>query len=122
MLWSQNVNGFVYEIVVLILQTARVHNVTIPGRKKYSVPSGNITIDNDAASTPTLSPYSIVAITGADRFRDDNTRVKDIFDTFVEITRDITPTCEFPTTRSYPLVLIDPVSNQVGTVLPPMYV
>ena len=115
-------NSGLYQIAALVLQTAQAHNVTIPGGKRYNVPSGNITIDNDTASTPTLTSYSTTAISGADDFRDNNTEIKDLFDTIVEITRDITPTCEFPTTPPYPFVFIDPVPNQVGTASSISYV
>ena len=88
-------NSDVYQIVALILQSAQAHNVTIPGGKKYNVPSGNITIDLDQPSTSqnTSLSYSTVAITGADDFRDNNTQVKDVFDDIVENTRDVSPTC-----------------------------
>ena len=114
-----NSQGDVYQILALVLQAAQAHNVTVPGGKKYNVPSGNITFNNTASTN--LTSYSLVAIIGADDFRDNNTKVKDIFDTFVEITRDITPTCEV-FRCSYPFVFIDPVPNQVGTALPVEYV
>ena len=87
-------NNDAYPIVALVLQSAQAHNVTIPGGKKYNVPSGNITIDQSSTSqnTPNTS-YSTVAITGADDFRDKNTQIKDVFDDIVENTRDISPTC-----------------------------
>jgi len=99
--WSQSVNSYVYQIVALVLQSAQARNVTIPGGDKYNVPSGNITIDQDSlnqnsvSSTPNLTSYSIVAISGADDFRDNNTQIKDVFDDIVENTRDVSPTCVF---------------------------
>ena len=120
--WSQDVNGYIYETAALVLKAAQAHNVTIPGGKKYNVPSGNITIDNDAAPNPNLTSYSTVAISGADDFRDNNTEIKVLFDTIVEITRDITPTCQFPTTHSYLFVFVDTVPNQVGAAQSGTYV
>ena len=39
-------NSFLYAYVALVMQASQAHNVPIPGGRKYSVPSGNITIDD----------------------------------------------------------------------------
>ena len=112
--WSEFANSEFYPVAGFVLQTAQTHNVTIPGDHKYNVPSGNFTdqiqtlfSQDGFASTSNLTSYSILAIAGADDFRDNNTETKLIFDDIIENTRDITPTCEFPTTRSYLFILID---------------
>lgn len=105
--WSKNVNGFLYEYVGLVLQTAQVHNITIPGGRRYRVPSGNIAIDDTVnAVYPNRTSYSQLAISGADNSNDSNTTMKDIFDVIVENTRDVTPTCELPIIRLDPLVTL----------------
>jgi len=92
MTWSEDVNGFLYEFVGLVLQASQAHNVTAPGGRKYNVPSENIAIDDTvSASYPNRTSYSVVAISGADDFNDGNTTIKDIFDIIVENTREVTP-------------------------------
>ena len=94
MTWSESVNGFLYEYVALVLQASQAHNVTIPGCRKYNVPSGKITIDETVfASTLNRTTYSEAAITGADDLRDADVTIRDVFDIFVENTREISPTC-----------------------------
>ena len=97
--WAENCNNEVYQLIGLIHQTALAHNVTLDGGVKISVPSGGFTFDksrlgNSGAALGALTSYSLAAITGADNFNDDNATISDVFDTIVEITRDITPTCE----------------------------
>ena len=93
--WSENVNGFLYEFVALVLQASRAHNITIPGCPKYNVPSGKIAIDKAVATYyPNKTSYSEAAIAAADDFNDDNTTIRDIFDIVVEDTRELTPTGE----------------------------
>jgi len=102
------VNAELYQLALFLLRAAQAHNVTIPGGNEYNVPPGVSTIDktllsqNGAAPIPGLTSYSVVAISGADDFGDSNTKIKDVFDTIVETTRQITPTCESPIIRSYP--------------------
>ena len=106
--WSESVNTDVYQFVTYILQTAQANNVTIGGGVKYNVPSGQATIDetflSGAAVPQNSTSYSVVAISGADNFNDDDVTIKDLFDAVVNITREITPTCEFPVICLYPLV------------------
>ena len=103
-------NTYVYQTAVLILQIAQAHNVTVPGGHKYNVPPKNTT--NSGPSTPpsasNLTSYSIAAIVGADDFRDNKTTIKDLFDTIVGNTRNITPTCMFPVVGSYPFISLTP--------------
>ena len=92
-------NNDFYRIALLVLQTAQANNVTIPGGKTYNVPEG-FAIDktllslDGASPVQGLTPYSLAAISGADDFGDSNTKIKDMFDIIVEITRSVTPTCE----------------------------
>lgn len=100
-------NGFLYQYVALAMQASQVYNVTIPGGRKYNVPSGNITFDDSIeADYPNQFSYSTEAIAGADDFMDGNTTVRDIFDLIVENTREVTPTCAFFTTRPYLFILL----------------
>jgi hypothetical protein len=92
--WSQEVNGDVYTYAALVLQAAQALNVTIPGGKKYNVPSGNITLNTGDASPPSLTSYTLTAISGADDFNDGSVTIKDVFDDVVNVTREVTPTCE----------------------------
>ena len=97
MMWSDAVNGFVYQFVGLVLQTSQAHNIAIEGCAKYNVPSGNITLTGtENPSSPTLTSYSLAAIVGADDFVDSNATMTDLFDAIVNVTRQITPTCAFP--------------------------
>ncbi|KAF9793484.1 hypothetical protein BJ322DRAFT_132608 [Thelephora terrestris] len=91
--WSEGVNGFLYEYVALVLQASQAYNVTVPGGRKYDVPSGNITID-DTVDTfyPNRTSYSQAAIAGSDDFSDGNVTTRDSFDVIVENTREVTPT------------------------------
>ncbi|KAF9644793.1 alpha/beta-hydrolase [Thelephora ganbajun] len=97
-IWSQYVNSYVYDVVALALQASRAHNITVPGGHKYKVPSGNVTINRSflslasVASSPNLTSYTSMAISGADDFNDDNTKIKDIFDIIVDTTREVTST------------------------------
>ena len=100
-------NGFLYEYVALVLQASQAYNVTIPGGRKYNVPSGNITIDNTVdTSSPNRTSYSPVAIAGADDYNDGNTTIKDVFDIIVENTREVTPACTFFTIGSHSFILL----------------
>ena len=99
-------NGEVYQLVGSILQLAEAHNVTVGGGSKYNVPSEKLTVKRSLLSvagpapSQNLTSYTTAAITGADNFNDDNVTVKNVFDVIVDITREVTPTCEFPTVRS----------------------
>ena len=94
--WSEDVNNIVYPFVAIVLQAAQVHNVVVPGGRKYNIPSGNFTIDlTGGDSTLTLTSYSEVAIAGADDFADGDVTVKEVFDIIVSNTREVTPTCKF---------------------------
>ena len=107
MTWSESVNGFLYEYVALVLQASQAYNVTIPGCRKYNVPSGKITIDETAVTpTPNRTTYSEAAITGADDLNDANVTIRDVFDIFVENTREISPTCGSPAIRPTLFVLL----------------
>ena len=114
-MWSDYINGDLYQFVGLILQAAEAHNVTVGGGSKYNVPSGSLTFPSVPA-TQNLTSYSLSAIAGADDLDDDSVTVRDVFDTIVDITREITPTCEFPVIRSYLFILLTRPPNQVGTV------
>ena len=105
-IWSQEVNTDLYSFVALVLQAAQALNIHIPGGRKYNVPTGNFTISSDitGTSTPTLTSYSGVAIAGADDFADGSVTIEDIFDIIVRNTREVTPTCEFFTVSSRPIV------------------
>ena len=109
--WSEYVNTDIYQLVVLLLQTAQAHNVTIGGGAKYNVPSVEVAIDGSfmsatgAASSPSLTSYSQVAISGGDDFNDGSVTIKDVFDIIVNTTREVTPTCKFPIIHPYLFVL-----------------
>jgi len=96
--WSDNVNNFLYKFVGFVLQTSQAHNITIDGGDGYNIPSGNFTIDESLLSeigaipSPTLTNYAEAAISGADDFNDGNTTIKDVFDTIVNNTRELTST------------------------------
>jgi hypothetical protein len=113
MIWSDSVNGFLYEFVALVLQASQAHNITIPGCPKYNVPSGNITLDDTiAVSYPNKTSYSDAAIAGVDNFNDDNTTIREIFDVVVEVTRELTPTGELSIYRPpMPVHFRDPSSS-----------
>ena len=120
-------NTFVYEIVVLVLQSAQAHNVTVPGGNKYNVPPENIpnpisSIVPGSGTVSNLTIYSPAAIIGADDFRDNQTTIEDIFDIIVQTTREITPTCMFAIVGSYPFDSLTLFPNQVGTVWSILYV
>ena len=115
-------NAYIYQLVAVVLQTAQVHNITVPGGDKYNVPSVNITnptgpVDPGTIPASNLTSYTTAAISGADDFRDDKTTIKGVFDIIVQTTRKVTPTCMFLIVGScmfVPLTLFRP--NQVGTV------
>ena len=105
-------NGFLYEFVGLVLQASQTHNVTVPGGRKYNVPSENITIDDTVATSYTgMTSYSQVAIAGADDLNDGNTTIKDIFDVIVENTREVTSACKLPIRLLILLLLTRPRSS-----------
>ena len=102
--WSFYVNNEVYPTLVNILQIAQTHNVTVPGGRRYDVPSDNVTdsiLQDFNSPKSSLTSYSQVAIAGADDFWDNTTTIKDIFDIIVETTREVTPTCEFSVINSH---------------------
>ena len=100
-------NGFLYEFVALALQASQAHNMTVPGGRKYNIPSENITIDDTVAATfQNMTSYSLAAISGADDVNDGNTTIKDIFDIIVETTREVTPACKSSTIRSPRFILL----------------
>ena len=100
--WSDQVNDQVYQLVAAVLQLAQDHNVTLSSSAKYSVPSGDFSIDKTllsaigAAPPQNLTSYALAAISGADNFNDDSVVIKDLFDVVVSNTRQVTPSCEFP--------------------------
>jgi hypothetical protein len=100
------VNGDIYKFVGLILQSAEAHNITIGGGIKYNIPSGNFTFETGPTPPQNRTSYALAAIVGADNFNDDNVTIRDVFDIIVDVTREVTPTCEFPTARSYLFVLL----------------
>ena len=109
--WAEHVNNEIYQLVGLILQTAAAHNVTLGGDVEFNVPSGKFALDKsrvggNGAAPGALTSYSPAAIAGADNFSDDGATISDVFDTIVENTRDVTPTCEFSIIRSYPFALL----------------
>ena len=107
-LWSTAINGDVYQLLVVLAQIAQAHNVTVSGGARYTVPSVEISLDKTflsnsgaaPAPAPNLTSYSSVAISGADNFNDDGVTIKDVFDTIVDVTRDVSSACEFPIARS----------------------
>ena len=106
-IWSGSVNGFLYEYVALVLQASQVYNVTIPGFRKYNVPSGKITLDDAVDnSSPTRVSYSRAAIPASDDFKDTDVTLRDVFGVFVENTRELTPTCVFLTIRPTLFILL----------------
>ena len=112
-------NGDIYQFVALLLQTAQAHNVTIDGSAKYNVPSVKPAIDKsflseaDAAPPVTLVSYTSAAIAGADNFNDDDVTIEDVFDTIVNVTREVSPTCELSIILSYlPVSLTRPESSR----------
>ena len=114
--WSSEVNTDFYELVAFVLQASQELNITVPGGKKYNVPTENITIGpNGGTSVPTLTSYSPVAIVGADDFVDSGVTIKDVFDIVVNVTREVTPTCRFSVISSRSFNSLT-VTNQVGTV------
>ena len=121
-MWSQSVNGYIYQFVALILQIAQANNVTVPGGGTYNVPSVNITdptgpVDPGTTPVSNLTSYTTAAVIGADDFGNGKTTINDVFDMIVQVTRNVTPTCMFLTVGScmlVPLTLFRP--NQVGTI------
>jgi len=121
-MWSQSVNGYIYQFVALVLQTAQANNVTVPGGDTYNFPSVNITdptegVDPGTTPVSNLTSYTTAAIIGADDFSNGKTTINDVFDMIVQVTRNVTPTCMFLTVGScmlVPLTLFRP--NQVGTI------
>ena len=100
-------NGFLYEFVGLALQASQAHNSTVPGGRKYNIPSENITIDDTVSATSQgMTSYSLAAISGADDVNDGNTTIKDIFDAIVETTREVTPTCKSCNIHSCMFILL----------------
>jgi len=105
--WSDQVNDQVYQIVAAVLQLAQDHNVTLSGGAKYSVPSGDFSVDKSllrtigAAVPQNLTSYALAAISGADNFNDDSVVITNVFDVIVGNTRQVTPSCEFPVTYSF---------------------
>lgn len=96
MMWSDYVNGEIYQFVAFVLQASQAHNITIDGGAKYNVPSGSIVINGmGKTSTPNLTSYATAAIIGADDFNDDNTTLDGLFDIIVNTTRQVTPSCMF---------------------------
>ena len=95
-MWSEKVNGYLYQYVALALQISQAHNITIAGCREYNVPSEDITLENppEAELQPSAMSYSQYAISGADDFNDEMVTVKEVFDVVVKTTRKITPTCE----------------------------
>jgi hypothetical protein len=94
--WSSEANTDIYAFVALALQASQALNITVPGGKKYNIPTGNITLNTSGDSpAPTLVSYSQAAIAGADDFVDGGVTIKDVFDIIVSNTREVTPTCEF---------------------------
>ena len=96
-------NGMFYSTAVYILQLAQTHNVAVPGGRRYNTPSENIAnpISPNDISPPNLNSYTGVAIPGADDVGDSKMTIRDIFDFIVDLTRDVSPTCEFPAINSY---------------------
>jgi hypothetical protein len=93
-MWSDYVNGYVYEFVAFVLQASQAYNITIDGGDKYNVPSGTIVTGMMGnAPPPGLTSYTETAIIGADDFNDDDTTLSNVFDTIVNLTRQVTPTC-----------------------------
>ena len=106
-------NGDVYKFVGLILQAAEAYNITLGGGIKYNIPSVNFTFETGPAPPQNLTSYALAAIVGADNFNDDNVTIRDVFDIIVDVTREVTPTCEFSTARSYLFVLLTrPISSR----------
>ena len=67
MIWSDYVNGYIYQFVVFTLQAAQTHNITIDRGVEYNLPSGNITVDEIGnSSSPNLTSYSTAAAIGMD--------------------------------------------------------
>jgi len=119
--WAEHCNNEVYQLIGLIHQTALARNVTLDGSLKINVPSGEFTFDKSGlgksgAALGPLTSYSPAAIAGADNFNDDSATISDVFDSIVENTRDITPTCEFFPSSAHTHLHYQHVSNQVGTV------
>lgn len=109
-------NDVTYNLVASILQTSQAHNVTIDGGDKYNVPSEEVTIDESIFGPPqSLISHALEAISGADNFNDDNTTIREVFDSLVNNTREVTPTCESSLfTHIYSFHLPSP--NQVGSL------
>lgn len=102
-------NTYIYQTVAIVLQISQAHNITVPGGHTYNIPSGNITLTPpNTGPASNLTSYSIAAITGADDFTDNQTTIKDIFDTLVQDTRELTPSCMFPVVDSYPFASLTP--------------
>lgn len=100
-------NSDIYTFVASILQIAQAHNVTVDRSARYNVPSGTINASSlSDAPSPNLTSYTEAAIVGADDFNDGSTTITDVFDIIVNITRQVTPTCEFPIVRLYLFVLL----------------
>jgi hypothetical protein len=111
--WSQKVNGYLYQYVALALQTSQAHSIKIAGGRKYNVPSGNIALEDpfEGEPHPNVTTYSEYAISGAD-FSDGSATVKEVFDIVVKTTREITPTCELTGgLKPVPLRCVNPCSR-----------
>jgi len=110
------VNEVTYNFVASVLQTSQAHNVTIDGGDKYNVPSEEAIIDESIFGPgQSLTSHALEAISGADNFNDDNTTIREVFDSLVNNTREVTPTCEFSLfTHIYSSRL--PSLNQVGSL------
>ena len=98
-------NDLLYGYVSLVLQAAQAHNVAIPGGRKYQVPSGNVTLEDPINAISAIrTSYSLNAISGADNFHDGSATIRDILDSVVETTRNVSSTCELPIIYLHPLV------------------
>ena len=104
-------NTYLYGFVALVLQASQTYNITTRGCRKYNIPSGNIVFNRTGGgSTPTLMSYTQMAIIGADNFNDSAAMTKDVFDTIVNNTRGVTPSCKFSTTNEH--LFISPIHLQ----------
>jgi hypothetical protein len=93
--WNSFINDEAYPLLVVIFQAAKALNISSGGN--YTIPSTVITLNPDSPPT-TLRSHTFEAVLGADNYLDVENRVvmKDVLTEIVNITRNVSPTCELP--------------------------
>lgn len=106
-IWSQFANEGAFPLIVSIFQAAQAFNISYNSNRTYNVPSGTFEIsaslleseENVFGGNPAenLTDHAFEAIIGADNFVDIENHVvmEDVLNEIVNITRTVTPTCEW---------------------------